>query len=70
MASSLLRESDDALGRALAMAVHELQRGRPELVNELPAELSAVTGQAVAAAARTLLDQGRSVLELRAGAAS
>ncbi|ETA01283.1 putative Zn-dependent peptidase [Frankia casuarinae] len=70
VASSLLRESDDALGRALAMAVHELQRGRPELVNELPAELSAVTGQAVAAAARTLLDQGRSVLELRAGAAS
>jgi len=70
VASSLLREADDALGRALAMAVHELYRGRAELVNELPAELAAVTGEAVAAAAGSLLTQGRSVLELHAGAAS
>ncbi|MCL9798342.1 M16 family metallopeptidase [Frankia sp. AgKG'84/4] len=68
--SALLRESDDALGRAMTMAVHELHRGRPELVNELPAELSTVTGEAVAAAAGSLLTQGRSVLELHAGAAS
>ncbi|WP_372511980.1 M16 family metallopeptidase [Frankia umida] len=67
--SSLLREADDALGRAMSIAVHELRRGRPELVNELPAEFAAVTADEVTAAAASLLDQGRSVLELEAGAA-
>ncbi|TCJ40397.1 insulinase family protein [Parafrankia sp. BMG5.11] len=69
VASAILRESDDALGRALAMATFELHRGRPELLNELPGLLSEVTADAVAAAAGALRTQGRSVLELRAGAA-
>jgi len=46
LVSGLLREADDALGRALAMSVFELQRGRPELVNELPAAFAAVTRRA------------------------
>jgi predicted Zn-dependent peptidase len=70
VASSLLREADDALGRALAMATFELHRGRPELLNELPGLLAAVTGDAVAGAAAALRTQGRAVLELHAGAAS
>ncbi|MCL9758389.1 pitrilysin family protein [Frankia sp. AiPa1] len=70
VASSLLREADDALSRGMAMGVHELRRGRPELLNELPGELAAVTAEAVGAAAGSLLTQGRSVLELHAGAAS
>ncbi len=69
VASAILRESDDALGRALAMATFELHRGRPELLNELPGLLFEVTADAVAAAAGALRTQGRSVLELRAGAA-
>jgi predicted Zn-dependent peptidase len=70
VASGLLREADDALGRALAFGAFELHRGRPELLNELPARLAEVTGDAVAAAAASLRVQGRSVLELRAGAAT
>jgi predicted Zn-dependent peptidase len=70
VASALLREADDALGRALAMATFELHRGRPELLNELPAMLAAVTDADLRAAAAALRTQGRSVLELRAGAAS
>lgn len=68
VASGLLREADDALGRALAFGAFELHRGRPETLNELPALLSDVTGDAVAAAAAALRTQGRSVLELQAGA--
>ncbi len=70
MASALLREADDALGRALAMATFELHRGRPELLAELPGMLAAVTDEGVRAAAAGLLGQGRAVLELRAGAVS
>ncbi|SBW19428.1 hypothetical protein FDG2_1372 [Candidatus Protofrankia californiensis] len=70
IASGLLREADDALGRALAMATFELHRGRPELINELPALVGAVTSDGVQAAAAGLRAQGRAVLELHAGAAS
>ncbi len=68
--SGLLREADDALGRALGMATFELHRGRPELINELPGLVGAVTSDEVRAAAAALRAQGRAVLELRAGAAS
>ena len=68
VASGLLREADDALGRALALGAFELHRARPELLNELPRLLAEVDGEAVAAAAAGLRAQGRSVLELRAGA--
>jgi predicted Zn-dependent peptidase len=70
VASGLLREADDALGRALALGAFELHRGRPEMLNELPALLAEVSGEAVAAAAAALRGQGRSVLELQAGAAA
>jgi predicted Zn-dependent peptidase len=70
VASGLLREADDALGRALAFGAFELHRGRPEMLNELPALLAQVGADAVAAAAAALREQGRSVLELRAGAAA
>jgi len=70
VASGLLREADDALGRALALGAFELHRGRPQMLNELPAMLSEVTGDTVAAAAAALRAQGRSVLELKAGASS
>jgi len=70
VASGLLREADDALGRALALGAFELHRGRPQMLNELPALLSEVTGDTVAAAAAALRTQGRSVLELKAGASS
>jgi predicted Zn-dependent peptidase len=70
VASGLLREADDALGRALAFGAFELHRGRPEMLNELPALLAEVGADAVSAAAAALREQGRSVLELRAGAAA
>ncbi|WP_250280032.1 pitrilysin family protein [Frankia sp. Cppng1_Ct_nod] len=70
IASGLLREADDALGRALTMAAFELHRGRPELLNELPGLVAAVTSDSVRAAAAGLRAQGRAVLELRAGAIS
>ncbi|HMA46686.1 MAG TPA: pitrilysin family protein [Frankiaceae bacterium] len=70
LASGLMREADDALGRALTMAVFELQRGRPELINDLPPRFGAVTADEVRAAAAALRGQGRSVLEVRPGAAA
>jgi zinc protease len=64
MTSRYLRDVDPVLGRALSMSVFEQQRGRAELVNEVPALLGRVTEEQVQAAAATLgLD--RAVLELR-----
>ncbi len=64
MTSRYLREVDPVLGRSLTMSVFEQQRGRAELVNEVPALLAQVTDAQVQAAAATLgLD--RAVLELR-----
>jgi len=60
-----LREIDSVLGRATQMAVFEQQRGRAELVNELPGLLAAVTPAAVQVAAGTLGRDNRAVLELR-----
>ena len=64
MQARYLRDVDPVLGRAQAMSVFEQQRGRAELVNELPALLSAVTAEQVQAAAATL-GADRAVLELR-----
>ena len=63
MTSRYLRDIDPVLGRALNMSVFEQQRGRAELVNEVPALFAAVTPEAVAAAAATL-GGDRAVLEL------
>jgi hypothetical protein len=51
------------------MAVLEQQRGRAELVNELPALLAAVTPEQVVAAAAALRPQRRAVLEVVPGGA-
>ncbi len=64
LVSRHLRDVDPVLGRATAAAVFEQQRGRAELVNELPALLAAVTDEQVLAAAATL-GADRAVLELR-----
>lgn len=69
MRARYLRDLDSALGRAQAFAVLEQQRGRAELVNELPGLLAAVTPAQVQAAAGTL-GADRAVLELRAGASA
>jgi predicted Zn-dependent peptidase len=68
MTARYLREVDPVLGRATAMSVFEQQRGRAELVNELPSLLRRVTPQQVQAAAATLTPQTRALLELRPGA--
>jgi predicted Zn-dependent peptidase len=52
--STLLRETDSVLGRALRMAVFELQRGDPLLLGELPERLASVTAQHVRDAAARL----------------
>ena len=70
MTSRYLREVDSVLGRATTMAVFEQQRGRAELVNELPDLLRQVSAEAVQAAAATLTPQTRTVLELRPGKAA
>jgi zinc protease len=55
------------LGRATHAAIFEQQRGRAELLNELPGLLAAVTADQVVAAAATLGRDNRAVLELRPG---
>ena len=65
MTSRYLRDIDPVLGRALNMSVFEQQRGRAELINELPGLLANVDPAAIAAAAATLRPDNRAVLELR-----
>ena len=69
LTSRYLREVDPVLGRALHLAVLEQQRGRAELVNEVPALFAQVTAESVQAAAGTL-GQDRAVLELQPAARS
>ena len=69
LAAHLLREVDAVLGRTLRMAVLEQQRGRAELINELPRLLAAVTAEQVVAAAATLRPQRRAILEIVPGGA-
>jgi predicted Zn-dependent peptidase len=69
MASSHLRRLDNLLQRAMAMAAFEQQRGRAELVNELPAGLANVSPGDVAAAAREWIrPDRRAVLAVVPGA--
>ena len=67
MTARYLREVDPVLGRATSMAVFEQQRGRAELVNELPDLLRRVTPEQVQEAAATLTPTSRALLELRPG---
>jgi zinc protease len=68
MATRLLQGTDEVLGRALPMAVLELQRGRPELLNELPKLVNEVTAEQIVAAAATLRPERRATVEVKPGA--
>ena len=70
MAAHLLRDNDSVLGRGLNMAVLELQRGDPGLINQLPHLISEVTEKEVVAAAATLRPQRRAAVELLPGGES
>jgi hypothetical protein len=59
---------DHVLGRTLSMAAFEQQRGRAELVGELPALLAAVDEQQVRDAAAALRPDSRARLDVVAGA--
>jgi zinc protease len=69
IATHLLRDTDAVLGRALPMAVLELQRGRPDLLNELPKLIGQVTPAQITAAAATLRPENRATVEVVPGAA-
>jgi predicted Zn-dependent peptidase len=68
MATHLLRDTDAVLGRALPMAVLEEQRGRPELLNDLPRLVGEVTEAQVVAAAALLRPNRRATVEVIPGA--
>jgi predicted Zn-dependent peptidase len=70
MTARYLRDVDPVLGRATHASVFEQQRGRAELINEVPALLAEVTADQVVAAAATLRRDNRCVLELRPGGAA
>ena len=70
IATHLLRGTDDVLGRALPMAVLELQRGRPQLLNELPRLVGEVTEAQIVAAAATLRPDRRATVEVIPGASA
>jgi predicted Zn-dependent peptidase len=68
MATHLLRDNDAVLGRGLTMAVLELQRGDPELANQLPRLVGEVTAEQLVAAAATLRADRRAAVEVIPGA--
>ncbi|MEV6487700.1 pitrilysin family protein [Actinoplanes sp. NPDC051633] len=70
MATHHLRDTDAVLGRALPMAVLELQRGRPELLNEVPKLVGEVTEAQIVAAAASLRPERRATVEVVPGAAA
>src|SRR6185295_4365969 len=68
IATHLLRDTDAVLGRALPMAVLELQRGRPELLNELPKLVGEVTEAQIVTAAAALRPDRRATVAVLPGA--
>ncbi|WP_433792054.1 M16 family metallopeptidase [Actinoplanes sp. CA-252034] len=70
MATRALNGTDDVLGRAQPMAVLELQRGRPGLLNDLPKLISEVREEQIVAAAATLRPERRASVEVIPGASS
>ena len=68
LVSGHLRRLDNLLQRSMFMATLEQQRGRAELVNELPELLASVDAAGVVAAAESWLQPGtRAVLEVQPG---
>lgn len=68
IATHLLRELDPVLGRALRMAVLELQRGDAGVMNELPKLIGQVTDEQVVAAAARLTADRRATVEVKVAA--
>ncbi len=69
--SRYLRTTDSVMNRALTIAPLEQQRGRAELINDLPAALARVTVDDVKAAAQKwFTPNSRSVLDWQPGVAS
>ena len=66
----LLQGSDHVLRRALGIASYEQQRGRAELIHEMPDLLEQVTADQVATAAGALRPDVRARLDLIAGGAA
>ena len=69
LSSALLQGADHVMSRTLAMASYEQQRGRAELVGEMPALLAAVTADQVATAAAALRPDARARLDVVPGGA-
>jgi predicted Zn-dependent peptidase len=66
--ADLLGAIDNLMARGMLVAATEQQRGRAELINEIPAALAAVTPEQVAEVARTWLrPHQRALLEWQAG---
>jgi zinc protease len=70
LASTLFREMDAVISRALNFAKFELIFGRAELISELPLRLSAIGDLDVQQAAESLRPDRRAVVELVAGGAA
>ena len=70
MVTHLLRDTDAVLGRAMQLAVLEVQRGAPGLLNELPRLVGEVTEEQIRAAAASLTVARRATVEVIAGGAS
>ncbi len=70
LTASQFSEVDSVLRRALRMAAFEQQRGRAELVGELPSLIADVTAEQVVEAAATLRPDRRAVLEVVPGGRS
>ncbi len=70
MVTHLLRDTDAVLGRAMQLAVLEVQRGEPGLINELPRLVGEVTEEQIRAAAASLTVGRRATVEVVAGGAS
>jgi len=66
--AQLLRECDPVLGRALRMAVLELQRGDASVMNDLTTLVGDVTDEQVVAAAATLRPASRATVEVEVAA--
>ncbi|WP_442860995.1 M16 family metallopeptidase [Amycolatopsis sp. CA-230715] len=67
--SRLVRELDSVVGRAKLFGLFEQQRGDAALIAELPGLLSSLTGDEIAAAAATVGEAHRAVVEILPGAA-
>ena len=70
MIATFVRETDPVVDRAQRLAVFELQRAYPTLLNELPLLIADVTADQLRAAAARLLPDRRASIEVIPGAAS